>query len=1071
MSTFKVQPVYAELTLGWLDATAGSMAVHCPRDVLRSVNWNFRGGTLGAYPMRFPTETSGDSYPDGPSSDLAECTEWDPNWLALTNLLRNRAAESRRSVRSHADWTYSFAVAKAVLQDARADDGPEVRIQTGLHGVYIVARRMWETASSMRPGPQWEKLSAYMVESAAASAAGSLMHVPDAMAAARRSVRALGESMVPALHEILGQFDSVMYRTGSQEARQRARARGRSMMAGDCPAAVLADGPAPIGSAAGIMFSILHGCCVARVGVTVVAMSRSDMVRLHQLLTAIASGVTATICQAAVAPGPERQQLTRLTEAISAQITRLLLASASVPAGDEVQVCKGFKRAFTYFLGTLAGPLSHREAEVLWAETLETPYIDPSALRAWVQECRGWSAGTAFNLGKLYKLCPAPDACPASTLLDRHEMVCNRNEAEPEALADLATVLRDQILRAYIRKPGVRLEPRAGVIAPTWLAAYRAGRLDEVPTTSIHEHLAWEGTAAMPDRVADDPSVWKDSGLGWDSVEEAFDPDRVRTKGNMLVRMMTDNSAPMPGTPHMHGPHDHKIDTKPEGHKNPARGIYSGNLSDRLDQSWMEVAVEQVAVHHPSFMIGADLASREERVRAIVDRNMHAGFQDVYYSFDIAGWSPRMDPAIQEASHSIWATLYDSELFRSASAINCGARIYMNKAGFKGWFRNPGANLEGYNGKEMTMVLVALLARAVNVWRRSIVAKHMCTRQEASKWAALLLAYIDDGLAKLTLPADRVIPLFSEFQACTVTSFAACGYTVEISKCFPSDRFAIFLNEPYLAGRHVVHGTRAAMTICAENTEEHTSLLERVTAVSTGCRGAVMSGLDALAGTLLQAYHVYRHLAEWIRNPSPVAAAVWSFAPRCWGGLGLPTALQLGTSGGGAASEEGVQTLQKWSQISPACRAFFLSSSRSAMRPRTAMGTLISPLGGRLEAGPMVESRIPDAVRDGLQRMLKAGRLSTMARGFLAYASAPAMEEFAARILPVDAGAVVQEQLLLDIASTHPHHLFSSFARRVEKSSTLISLVGPRQMRRIIRDNRRDASESYHVARLRCIST
>jgi hypothetical protein len=119
----------------------------------------------------------------------------------------------------------------------------------------------------------------------------------------------------------------------------------------------------------------------------------------------------------------------------------------------------------------------------------------------------------------------------------------------------------------------------------------------------------------------------------------------------------------------------------------------------------------------------------------------------------------------------------------------------------------------------------------------------------------------------------------------------------------------------------------------------------------------------------------------------------------------------------------------------------------------------------------MVESRIPDAVRDGLQRMLKAGRLSTMARGFLAYASAPAMEEFAARILPVDAGAVVQEQLLLDIASTHPHHLFSSFARRVEKSSTLISLVGPRQMRRIIRDNRKDASESYHVARLRCIST
>jgi len=80
------------------------------------------------------------------------------------------------------------------------------------------------------------------------------------------------------------------------------------------------------------------------------------------------------------------------------------------------------------------------------------------------------------------------------------------------------------------------------------------------------------------------------------------------------------------------------------------------------------------------------------------------------------------------------------------------------------------------------------------------------------------------------------------------------------------------------------------------------------------------------------------------------------------------------------------------------------------------------------------------------------------------------MEAFSERVLPDGKPHVVQEQLLLDLASTHPHHLFSAFSRRVEKSSTLMSLVGPREMRRICRENRKDAMASYRLMKVRCLA-
>lgn len=1047
--------------MGWLDAAWLEVADLDYRDILRKVAWRFKGGKLGEYAMQYPTESSETRYPQGHTSTLWDADGDSPDLIALQRVTRTRIQDKRKRARGCADWAASHHMMSALWEEA----GASQQVETGLRAVYRVLRDIWDNCDVPPRSAELQRLKSFVRETTMASAAASFLDIPTTAEIVNSTFSALSFTRMERIRMSAAEFHRVLRYSGSHAARVMAVKTGRQIMSD--PDGASSRTLRELGAAgyvvAGRTYHVGHGCVFLTIASRPIALSRSDIVRVHQFLSGIQSGLFATVSQACVAPGPERAAAVEIGRAYEAQVSRILDTAATVPPGDEVSVCKAYKRAFGAFLGELSGPLCRDETMALWKEALETKSSGGLDLAGWVRCLRRWTASTAFNLGKVYKLCPAPDACPGLTLIERHEMVCNHNTPQADMIPVFKDELRAQILRAYIRTPGVALEARGA--RPTWWASYKAGRYDEVPSTEIHSQLAWEGTAKMPSRSPDNPAVWKDSGLGWDTYELALDPDRPQRHGNMLMRMVFDKSAPMPGVRHGGHEHSHKVDIKPEGHKDPARGIYSGNVKDRLNQSWMESAVQDVAGSHPSFMIGANSEVRDARVRAVVERPHDPGLVALYYSFDIAGWSPRMPPETQHASHEIWADLYDEPLFRSAQTITDDALVYMNKGGYSGWFKNPGTNFEGYNGKEMTMILITLMSLAVKAWRHSIVQARLATPDEANSWSAVLLAYIDDGLAKVILPLDRAEALFELFKRQSEATFAACGYTIEPSKCYPSDRFAIFLNEPYLAGRHVTHGTRAAMTICAENTEEHTSIVERLTAVSTGCRGAVMAGLDATAGIMLQAFHAHAHMAEWVHRVDPVVAALWYVMPRAWGGLGMPTALQLGTSGSGSAFEESIRTVQHWAKISTPARRAFLIRARAQLSERSATGILLAPLGGRTKDGTMVETRVPDAVRKALVGLLASGRLSPLARDFLAYSSPESLDAYSAAIVRCSPGTAIQEQLLNDLASAHPHAIFSAFARRIEKSTTLMQLVGQREMRRIIKANRTDAAESYSAMR------
>lgn len=346
------------------------------------------------------------------------------------------------------------------------------------------------------------------------------------------------------------------------------------------------------------------------------------------------------------------------------------------------------------------------------------------------------------------------------------------------------------------------------------------------------------------------------------------------------------------------------------------------------------------------------------------------------------------------------------------------------------------------------------------MWRKKVVDAELMTESESKSVTALLFAYIDDGLSRIDLPRPVAVEGFEIYKSTVIETFERCGFSVEVSKCFPSDRFAIFLNEVYLAGRHVVHGVRAAMGISSEPTERHTSLVERVTSVSTGVRGAVMAGLNPLGGVCLMAYHVLLHIEEWVDERDPVILAGWSLCPRTWGGLGLPNMLQLFVSGSGAAFEESVATMQGYARVNKSVKKAFTKLCRTGLMERDAVAVLTSPLSGKVELGYMVDSRVAVVVRESLAEKSREGEVSPYASRLLMYANSEAFSRYAQAIVALDSEEVMQEQMLLNLAEAHPHSVFSSFARRLEKSMTVMSIIGTDRFYRILEVNRAEAMTS-----------
>lgn len=1077
MTTYKEGPVYAEVLFNMLDTAHTLRSEALTVAALRAIDWRFKGGCMvdAMSPRVAPNSES--YFVDCTTRELLAVYELPTSerssharyrdYVSLIEILDNRK-QSRPLTRRHA-----IVRCGTLLGIAYDDMGSELphRYVSGLSAVYRVYN---EFLSDARTSKVDSDMATYLREMVIASTVSSKLYGPAGVTVTETCVALLGQTKVAGLLHAWRFATKLLYRLTGPTARKRSFEGGKELLDSFDPEAKAAITRArkEVGdgvkgsdySHGGVAFRVFYGVAVARTGSGSIVMGPSDIKRLCQMLMSTCSVLVAACAQASTGPPLERAAGATMVGRMQVALADMADHATRYDVGDEVSACKGLKKAFSAYMGMLSGPLCAKETQELVEEAKAACTADPSIVGRWIGYCEGLPAALAFNVGKLYKVFPAPDSAPGGVLIDRLKQTARPNAVDPVVMSQFVDMLTDQTVYARMMCRGLpRLTIRKGATKPTWWDTYRSGDHSVIVVEGLRNLVAWEGSTPMEYRDRLNPGIWKDSGLGADTLKLGLELTRDPRMSNMLTRMVFDPHCPMPGNEEttLTTEYVSKSDQKPESHKDPARSIFSAELTQRFKKSKMELTVGEAMREHPSFVIGASPTKSDERITACLAPSKDARWVAVYYSFDVAGWSPNMPKEPQLASHRLWGSLTGSPLWDESTRVMQGAKVYVNNGGYTGWYENGDANFEGYDGKEMTMINVAMLGLTVKRWRSRPDVVACTTEAERNAVTALLLAYIDDGMAKLVLPKDRCKVLFEAFKDEAKKTFLACGFSIEPSKCFPSDRFFIFLNESYLGGRHLVHGVRAAGQMCTIAPEKHESLVTICDKIVSGARGAVKAGLDPIAGTLLFAFHLKMEMERWVGKVHPVAAALWSFAPRAWGGLGVPNAMQIGSSTSGHAHVESISTFQRWAEVSTPAKAYYLNMLRTPVPVRTPMQILLNPFSARVKSGYMVDSRVADAVRAAMGLMAVRGKLGVLPAQFLKFGDKANFEAYANALVLAEPGTIQQAQLLRDLERAHPYRLFSMFTRRIEKASTVQKIVGAKTMRWIEKTNRREAVDSY----------
>lgn len=517
----------------------------------------------------------------------------------------------------------------------------------------------------------------------------------------------------------------------------------------------------------------------------------------------------------------------------------------------------------------------------------------------------------------------------------------------------------------------------------------------------------------------------------------------------MLLRYLFDDSCPTVAKARNRlgrASHVHRVGFKMEAHKPVSRLFFIGNYTDRLVQSEMEENVHRIALHCPGYMIGQSTEFKTKKIMGMVAPRLEHDERVYFLNFDISAWSPGMRDDIQRLSHAAWGEVFDRPEFHLAHRINEGATIALNKRGYRASYINPGANLEGYNGKELTFLHCALMGYSVYRYRRG--SGHEVT--------VPLAAYIDDGLASFREKAVNGSRRFLEFAGVVEETYQSLGFLLEKSKCFLSDSFAIFLNEIYLGGQHITYGLRAIMRVGTAAFDKHETLCARANTYLSGAQGAMKAGLDVISSLVCYIWLIGRMLLVYgVREFMDARASVlYAFTPRGLGGLGAGTAVAIATNLVTDGFVEGIASLQEMCLAYPAYRDKVSSILRQDVVVKSEVAIMLNPRTLEAPQKSMSENRLRSSVAAALVKAPLARRARQLVRLY----KCVRIEDLARAI--VRPNVSTSEVVLQEIVSATPLALIEALVRKFDSARTMANLIGTREFARVTRANRADGLQS-----------
>lgn len=1089
MSTFKIPPVYAEALFRCLDATSVVDGLKV-EDVLRRFRWKFEGGKFGvrsealAAGVVEETGTSETTLPEGWTKDIAarmeEAAERDATWEKgddlpvyppLKEILRVRQAQRKTGPREAAAWSAIFAYC--------AEDSRE--IESGMTAVYSAAKRILDDVHYKRgfsgAMTKFSATSDAALDMTIGGGCGAELSLTHLKANALTAHRMMETYRVPYLNVAEGRCKGLLAMMGSTRADDDMDDLADEIemfldFEGEVDDIDFPDFLMRERSVGMARFIIFPRAAVFRTTATSYLLSMSDWRKLIILITGFRNYVVGCCADASTGGPLKVAAASRAVSAVYMNFRDAVEIGSKTENAGHLDIAKTYKAMLSVVKAANAGDRAAKHRAELQSDMRET--VTYSKHRRVIDEnldrLTGLNPKGALAAAKLFRLLPPPDVWMARALWKRWEKASIVHTLRDDILDEFEEALTEVILTAMANAKPSTLELKTPARPPSWWGAYKTGEIDKVVKSELAEAIKWEGKVKLVARSRFDPSTWKDSALGLDTMKQAMDDFVDKDLRNMLARMLFDPDCPMPEDTAEIVEEISAVMLKPESHKE--RIAYMNNLRSRLRQSLTEATVSAVMKDHPSFApvksgvekdaAFEELAAPPPSTRDVPMAKAFSGshWVTVYYSFDITGWSENMPLSIQVRSHKVWDKFTGGAEFSDTTSNHHRSKVYMNNGGVKAWYTNGGANFEGYNGKEMTALHIAILTMAVRNLRNK------CPDIPASMLRINLQAYIDDGIAKMTLPSNVCERAFEQWEEAVVETWARFGFTVEPKKSFPSYHYFEFLGEEFYAGRQLSSGSKAAMRITAEPFEYWETLPERVSKICSACRGAATAGMDPIGAIIVQNLFVAQEVANWVPVKDATAVAFWCLTPRGLGGVGVPCLVPQAENAVGAILEEGLAGLHAWaiSGTNPAVELAYDKICLRGFTTRTSSSVLSSPLGGTSPEGVMRLSYIADVARKGLKKLSEKGALSPTAKALIDLSCPTSEEEFAEAVFPLVEGDVMQEAVVKDVADGSLEKISDAFLSRFEKESTFLRVSSRSALRRVRRNAQIEAEESFLIS-------
>jgi hypothetical protein len=801
--------------------------------------------------------------------------------------------------------------------------------------------------------------------------------------------------------------------------------------------------------ASSVWLKTTHGTAILPTG---------DMQRLEQYAVATMNMTAVMIFKAAIEMTDPSADLAWMRK----EFREMSTAVVTVPKDADVHVCRAYMQAYKAALATHAGRAD--AAADAYSELVAMPYATKSGAVRHFSELREMTVGRIEDLGKVHKALPASTSLGAATAYGRYVKARQENPRRPVDATrppldpDLfEKCLRDEVAVALRKKDeSLAVTLVDPLQPPAWYRPWVDRKV--VPARpGWSRALNLRGSAIAPARSDYAAGTFKDSALAPDQCPPDGATVAPKEHTNMALRRFVSMDYPTQAmaAAALLSTHNRatKADQKSENYKDPLRLFYEATLLDRMGVSWTESAIYSVAKHHPCYMLGKSPQDQQAKAREMIGPAI-GGRTKRFFSFDVSNWSAGMAARVQKISGSLWAEVFDDPAVGCAYNCMAGATVYVQKHGVLAGFVSPTANFEGYDGKAMTMVHLALMAATVQRTRQT-------TNEE--DLSVELLTYIDDGAAALELPTRTAEATFSEFMTCAEEVYGAERFVLHALKCLPSDRMFTFLNEVYYAGAHEVSATKAALRIASEPKQEHDSLPDRVMTLSSGTQGAVQAGLPNVVAALFCYYLVALELTTWVRHPkemtsaSPVAVALMIASPAAYYGLAVPSPRGFDKTGKGASISEGVAAMQSFALAYPAAKRVVIKRLRTPLPTRTGAAILRNPTGtsglsvlrtNRISAAlaEVAPSTAVNPVAQKVMRPLATFDAESYARALFGNSTT------------LSATAIQMAWKACPLSNAE------AWLAKFRSSKTVASFIGRGRMRAIMRLQREDAARAFAIA-------